>query len=306
MRSPRGKTRAAAGVVLALLVTGALVFGFAAWIQSASPKTVSKFIPSTGKGRSASGQQPHRTQLRTRTDSVTKAQYQAEVLSIVRDSAPAFRLYDQIVARHLQQARCADQVNAFEQDANRLVNRAAALTPPANVKPIQDRFVTAARQSITTVGQVSRDVAAGRVACVPGTQPDLRPRVVGPRLPCPNRSRAPGLLRVRGVERRTCPPRLPHHSVGGRERHRKPFRAIWGPARFESLPLRSSDQLRPVQSALSIELNARAAVKPDRKHRWRQLKYPNLGRISPPWLAIFGPGGGCSQLPLPTESRGGP
>ena len=55
----------------------------------------------------------------------------------------------------------------FYDQVNDLVERVAALEPPADVASLQDRFVAAARRSVDQVGTIRDQVKAGEVSCGP-------------------------------------------------------------------------------------------------------------------------------------------
>lgn len=53
----------------------------------------------------------------------------------------------------------------FYDEVHDLVERVAALNPPADVASIQGEFVAAARQSVDEVGTIRGQVKAGEVSC---------------------------------------------------------------------------------------------------------------------------------------------
>ena len=53
----------------------------------------------------------------------------------------------------------------MEDQIGDLVDRIAALRPPAQAEPAHDDFVAAARTSVDRIGTVRETVAAGKVSC---------------------------------------------------------------------------------------------------------------------------------------------
>jgi hypothetical protein len=53
----------------------------------------------------------------------------------------------------------------FDQNLHDIVGQFASLRPPPAVQALQDRFVSAARQSIEAVDAVKRDVQDGSLTC---------------------------------------------------------------------------------------------------------------------------------------------
>lgn len=96
---------------------------------------------------------------------LSRAEYQAAIGSILQDSAAPTSLYTDLVVRSRPQGECASMMATFYDEVNDLVERVAALEPPADVASIQDEFVTAARQSVDQVGKIRDQVETGEVSC---------------------------------------------------------------------------------------------------------------------------------------------
>jgi hypothetical protein len=99
---------------------------------------------------------------------LSKDEYQSAILEIVRNREPEVNgLFLDLVVGPLPEEDCAEKAEAFHAEVEELVEEIAALQPPANVAPIQDEFIAAARQSVDRVGEVADQVQAGDVSCGP-------------------------------------------------------------------------------------------------------------------------------------------
>ena len=97
---------------------------------------------------------------------LSKTQYEARVLAIVRTlEPPATRLFFDIVAHDYPQATCAQKTGRFHLVLSRIVRRVDALHPPADVVPLQERFLANADKSVDAVGRAAADVRRGRLSC---------------------------------------------------------------------------------------------------------------------------------------------
>ena len=96
---------------------------------------------------------------------VTKAEYQAEILAVAEDAAEPTALYTDLVVKPQPREKCAAGVATLEDQIGELVDRIAALRPPAQAEPAHDDFVAAARTSVDRIGTVRETVAAGKVSC---------------------------------------------------------------------------------------------------------------------------------------------
>jgi hypothetical protein len=79
----------------------------------------------------------------------------------------AWRLSDEIAARYppLSRASCRARTKELDDTFGAILRRVERLRPPAEVEPLQRRFVAAAHTSLRVVGRAADDVAAGRLQC---------------------------------------------------------------------------------------------------------------------------------------------
>src|SRR3954451_14182485 len=96
---------------------------------------------------------------------LTHEEYQGEISVISADGFGASQLYLALVEGTLTQPDCAAKLADFQGQVGDLVERVAALHPPADAAAAQAAFVTAARQSVAQVGVIGAQVAAGTLAC---------------------------------------------------------------------------------------------------------------------------------------------
>jgi hypothetical protein len=96
---------------------------------------------------------------------LSSADYQAQLLAVVNDSAEPTRLYTDLVVGSRSPEKCAAAVGTLHDQVDELVERVAALRPPERVQAIHDDFVAAARTSVDRIGEVREDVANGEVSC---------------------------------------------------------------------------------------------------------------------------------------------
>jgi hypothetical protein len=96
---------------------------------------------------------------------LSRDDYQAALIEIVEDSAEPTGLYTDLVVERLPEDECAGRLGTFEEQVDALVERVAALQPPAGVAEIHDEFVAHARESVERVGQVRMHVADGELSC---------------------------------------------------------------------------------------------------------------------------------------------
>ena len=96
---------------------------------------------------------------------MTKADYQAEILAVLEDSTEPSGLYTDLVVEPLPRQQCADGVASLEDQVGDLIDRVAALRPPAEVEVAHDDFIAAARTSVNRIGTVREEVAQGNVSC---------------------------------------------------------------------------------------------------------------------------------------------
>jgi hypothetical protein len=116
---------------------------------------------------------------------LSKAEYEAAVLSIVRELQPeATHLFFDIVANEYPREECATKTARFHTVLKEIVDRVEALRPPLEVVGLQARFLAAARKSVDEVGEAAADVQRGLLSCA---QP-LNRRIYG--LPSTDRAEA--------------------------------------------------------------------------------------------------------------------
>ena len=96
---------------------------------------------------------------------LSKADYRAEILAVMEDTAEPTELYTELVVESRSREDCASGVATLEEQVDTLVERVAELRPPARVDAIHDDFVESARKSVDRIGDVREDVAAGAVSC---------------------------------------------------------------------------------------------------------------------------------------------
>jgi hypothetical protein len=70
-----------------------------------------------------------------------------------------------MVAFVLPQAECADKARTLHGDLEEIVDEVDALRPPLEVQHIQDEFVSAGRDTVHTIGDLTREVEQGRLEC---------------------------------------------------------------------------------------------------------------------------------------------
>jgi hypothetical protein len=97
---------------------------------------------------------------------LSKAEYEAAVLGIVRDVEPeASHLFFDIVANDYPREECATKTARFHEVLKKLVDRVEALRPPLEVARLQTRFLAAAQTSVDEVGEAASDIQRGLLSC---------------------------------------------------------------------------------------------------------------------------------------------
>jgi hypothetical protein len=82
------------------------------------------------------------------------------------EARSASRLFLKIVIEPgLPQERCLARAREFDRNLHNMVDEFASLRPPRPVQSLQDRFVSAARQSIEAVDDAVRDVQDASLKC---------------------------------------------------------------------------------------------------------------------------------------------
>ena len=96
---------------------------------------------------------------------LSQDEYQAAIQKILQDSTAPTSLYTDLVVRPRRQKQCASMMRTFYDEVNGLTEQVAALDPPDDVAAIQQRFVSAASQSVDRVGEIRDQVEEGKVTC---------------------------------------------------------------------------------------------------------------------------------------------
>jgi hypothetical protein len=82
------------------------------------------------------------------------------------DARSADRLFFKLVTEpELPKAGCLSRAREFARNLRNIVDDVASLRPPRPVQSLQDRFVSAARQSVEEVDGAAKDVEAGSLTC---------------------------------------------------------------------------------------------------------------------------------------------
>lgn len=82
------------------------------------------------------------------------------------DARSATQLFLKLVIEPgLPKETCLARAREFDDNLHNLVAEFASLRPPRTVQSLQDRFVSAARQSLESVDGAVRDVQAGSLKC---------------------------------------------------------------------------------------------------------------------------------------------
>lgn len=96
---------------------------------------------------------------------LTKAEYEAEIQAVIEDSAEPNVLYTDLVVEPMPRERCAAGVAELEEQIGGLVDRIAALRPPAEVEADHADFIASARTSVDRIGTIREQVEAGDLSC---------------------------------------------------------------------------------------------------------------------------------------------
>jgi hypothetical protein len=97
---------------------------------------------------------------------LTRAEYFQAVRAIVDGPAgDAQALFNALVAGELTQEECVQSAEEFGRVLGEIVERAAALSPPAHVAELHERFVVAAGEAVADARLVLARVEAGELAC---------------------------------------------------------------------------------------------------------------------------------------------
>jgi hypothetical protein len=82
------------------------------------------------------------------------------------DARSADRLFFELVTEpRLSEKSCLARVREFDGNLHNIVDEVASLRPPRPIQSLQDRFVSAARESVTEIDDTVKDVQAGTLTC---------------------------------------------------------------------------------------------------------------------------------------------
>lgn len=82
------------------------------------------------------------------------------------DARSASQLFFELVVEPaLPEETCLARARDFDRNLHNIVDEFAALRPPRQVQSLQDRFVSAARESLGTVDDAVGDVRNGSLSC---------------------------------------------------------------------------------------------------------------------------------------------
>lgn len=97
---------------------------------------------------------------------LTRPEYIEAVRAIVDGPAgDATGLFNALVAGELSPKECAQTAEDFGRVLDDIVEQAAALSPPAHVAELHERFVVTAGKAVTDAQMVLARVEAGELAC---------------------------------------------------------------------------------------------------------------------------------------------
>jgi hypothetical protein len=97
---------------------------------------------------------------------LTRPEYFQAVRAIVDGPAgDAQALFNALVAGKQTQEECVQSAEQFGRVLDEIVERAAALSPPAHVAELHERFVVAAGEAVADARLVLARVEAGELAC---------------------------------------------------------------------------------------------------------------------------------------------
>ena len=82
------------------------------------------------------------------------------------DARSASRLFLKLVIEPaLPRGTCLARARDFDQNLHNIIDEFAALRPPRSVQSLQERFISAARESIGAVDDAVADVQNGSLSC---------------------------------------------------------------------------------------------------------------------------------------------
>ena len=81
------------------------------------------------------------------------------------DARSASQLFFNIVTPGLSRKGCLAHAREFDRNLHNIVDDVASLSPPRAVQSLQDKFVSAARETIGEVDDAVEDVESGTLGC---------------------------------------------------------------------------------------------------------------------------------------------
>jgi hypothetical protein len=98
---------------------------------------------------------------------LSKQDYVDEVRAIESSDTAreATVVYDKMAAFRLPQGECAEKARTLHGDLEEIVDRVDGLSPPADVQRLQNRFVSAGRNTVDVIGALADQIEAGTLAC---------------------------------------------------------------------------------------------------------------------------------------------
>ena len=118
-----------------------------------------------GCGSSEEGSSPSTPAPQQSGTPLTKAQYFAAVRRIADGpGSHASQLFQTLVSEQPKE-KCADAAQRFERELDRIVDEAEALSPPADVERLHERFLVSGRAAIDGVRPALARARAGALPC---------------------------------------------------------------------------------------------------------------------------------------------
>jgi hypothetical protein len=98
---------------------------------------------------------------------LTKAQYQQALIRLYIAAQPVGDLYERLNETHLPPTECASRTREYIDLIGSLIDRLAALNPPAGARQAQDELVAGARTSLESFARVADRAESGELSCGP-------------------------------------------------------------------------------------------------------------------------------------------
>jgi hypothetical protein len=116
-------------------------------------------------GSSEDGSSPSASEEPAASAPLTKEQYFAAVRRIADGPGSRASELFQTLVSHQPKEECAEAARRFEQELDSIVDEAAALSPPANVARLHERFLVTWRAAIDGVRPALAGARAGTLPC---------------------------------------------------------------------------------------------------------------------------------------------